>query len=179
MRLSLAAIDQLPEGIAEPGYDPTAYGVGIVHMGIGAFHRCHMAVYTDDVLAENGGDWRILGVSLRSSKIRDQLEPQNGLYTVIVRGASGDRAQVIGSVAGVLWAPADPQRVLEAMSAASTKIISLTITEKAIAWIRRPGLSIRRIPIFSTIWSIWARRNQPLVIWWLRSRGGGVTGLAR
>ncbi|MAN66424.1 mannitol dehydrogenase family protein [uncultured Hyphomonas sp.] len=130
MRLSLAAIGQLPEGIAEPGYDPTAYGVGIVHMGIGAFHRCHMAVYTDDVLANTGGDWRILGVSLRSSKIRDQLEPQDGLYTVIVRGASGDDAQVIGSVAGVLWAPDDPQRVLEAMSAASTKIISLTITEK-------------------------------------------------
>ncbi len=130
MRLSRAAIGQLPEGIAEPGYNPTAHGVGIVHMGIGAFHRCHMAVYTDEVMADTGGDWRILGVSLRSPKVRDQLEAQDGLYTVIVRGANGDHAKLISSVAGVLWAPNDPQRVLEAMSAASTKIISLTVTEK-------------------------------------------------
>ena len=130
MRLSRAALGRLPADVAGPGYDPFEHGVGIVHLGIGAFHRCHMAVYTNEVLKEAGGDWRILGVSLRSPTIRDQLEPQDGFFTVVVRGPEGYQAQVIGSVAGVLWAPEGSQRVLEAMSAASTKVISLTVTEK-------------------------------------------------
>lgn len=130
MRLSLSSLDHLPLEISAPGYTPDAHGVGIVHLGIGAFHRCHMAVYTDQVLREHGGDWRILGVSLRSATIREQLCPQDGLYTVIVKNGSGESAQVIGSVAGVLWAPEDPSGVLAAMAAPATKIISLTVTEK-------------------------------------------------
>jgi fructuronate reductase len=130
VRLGDATLARLPAGIAAPTYDRVDCGVGIVHLGIGAFHRCHMAVYTDDVLARAGGDWRILGVSLRSTAIRDQLNPQNGLYTVVVKGNEATTARVIGSVAGVLFAPEDPARVVEAMAAPSTRVLSLTVTEK-------------------------------------------------
>ena len=130
MRLADATLARLPTGIAPPAYDRWSCGVGIVHLGIGAFHRCHMAVYTDDVLARTGGDWRILGVSLRSPAIRDQLEPQDGLYTVVVKGNQTTTARIIGSVAGVLFAPDDPARVIETMAAPATRIVSLTVTEK-------------------------------------------------
>jgi len=130
VRLSNATLGQLPDGIARPAYDRNSCGVGIVHLGIGAFHRCHMAVYTDDVLAHTPGDWRILGVSLRSASIRDQLNPQDGLYTVVVKDHGHTSYRVIGSIAGVLCGPEDPGAVIDAMSAPATRIISLTVTEK-------------------------------------------------
>jgi len=130
IRLSNATLAHLPADFAVPAYDRESCGVGIVHLGIGAFHRCHMAVYTDDALARDGGDWRILGVSLRGPAIRDQLNPQDGLYTVIVKDHGAVSYHVIGSVAGVLYAPDDPAAVIDAMAAKTTHIVSLTVTEK-------------------------------------------------
>ena len=75
MRLSTANFGALPPSVARPAYDRDARGIGIVHFGIGAFHRAHMAAYTDDAMAVGEGDWRILGVSLRSSTVRDQMAP--------------------------------------------------------------------------------------------------------
>ncbi|TQV85111.1 mannitol dehydrogenase family protein [Exilibacterium tricleocarpae] len=116
--------------VTAPGYDRQACGTGIVHLGIGAFQRAHQAVYTDEVLARQGGDWKILGVSLRSAGVRDQLNPQDGLYTLVEMGAPAARYRIVGAVGGVLVAPEDPAAVLQALTAASCKIISLTITEK-------------------------------------------------
>ncbi len=134
MILSDATLARLPEDVAQPAYDRNACGVGIVHLGIGAFHRCHMAVYTDDALTLQQGDWRILGVSLRNRSTADQLNPQDGLYTVVVKDSGQDSGQtttrVIGSVAGVMFAPDDPAAVIAAMARPETRIISLTITEK-------------------------------------------------
>lgn len=111
-----------------PGYDPARHGTGIVHIGIGAFHRAHQAVYTDDALAAAGGDWRILGVSLRSRDLAESLGPQNGLYTLIERGADGVRARVIGSVARVI--AGDPGATLSALADPSIRIVTLSVTEK-------------------------------------------------
>jgi fructuronate reductase len=130
VRLSNATLGRLPAVIAAPAYDRNSCGIGIVHLGIGAFHRCHMAVYTDDVLANAPDDWRILGVSLRSEAIRDQLNPQDGLYTVVVKDRGDTNIRVIGSVAGVLFGPDDPGAVIRAMAKPVTRIISLTVTEK-------------------------------------------------
>src|SRR5690606_5238038 len=69
-------------GVRRPAYLAQRHGVGIVHIGVGAFHRAHQAVYTDEALATAGGDWRIAGVSLRSTDIADALNPQDGLYTL-------------------------------------------------------------------------------------------------
>jgi fructuronate reductase len=114
-----------------PRYDPAAHGVGIVHLGIGAFHRAHQAVFTDDALAVSGGDWRIMGASLRSAAVAETLNPQNGLYTLITRGATGSSARVIGSVAGVIVARPDSAQLVAEMARPATRIISLTVSEKA------------------------------------------------
>ena len=87
------------------GYDPSHSKVGIVHIGPGAFHRAHQAVYTDDVLARHGGDWRILGVSLRSGATAQDLNAQDGRYTLVIRPDQPDMAseyRIIGSIASVL-----------------------------------------------------------------------------
>ncbi|MDQ3029617.1 MAG: mannitol dehydrogenase family protein, partial [Actinomycetota bacterium] len=95
MRLSLASLPRVPPGM-RPGYDPPAVGVGIVHLGLGAFARAHPAVYTDDVLAAHGGDWGLCGVSQRSSTVCDQLTPQDGLYSVVERSPEGTNARIVG-----------------------------------------------------------------------------------
>jgi len=117
-------------GIALPGYDRSQKKIGIVHLGIGAFHRAHQAVYTDKVMAASGGDWGILGVSLRSAAVREQLAPQDGLYTVLERGSAGDAYSVIGSVLALAVAPENPGAVIDAMADSEVKIVSLTVTEK-------------------------------------------------
>ncbi|WP_454288706.1 mannitol dehydrogenase family protein [Rhizobium arsenicireducens] len=111
-----------------PAYEPSSHGVGIVHLGIGAFHRAHQAAYTDAALAAAGGDWRIRGVSLRSREVAEALNPQNGLYTLIERSASGTTGRVIGSITDVI--AADPEAALTAMADPAVRIVTLTVTEK-------------------------------------------------
>ncbi|MEQ1552084.1 mannitol dehydrogenase family protein [Sphingorhabdus sp.] len=130
MRLSAANLSALPASVARPGYDRDTRGVGIVHFGIGAFHRAHMAAYTDDAMASGEGDWRILGVSLRSPTVRDQMHPQDGLYTLVERSLEGSKARIIGSVADVLVASEERERLVATLAAATTHIVSFTITEK-------------------------------------------------
>jgi fructuronate reductase len=101
-----------------------------VHLGIGAFHRAHQAVYTDTALGAHGGDWRIAAVSLRGDAVAEQLAPQDGLYTVNVRSAERSAYRVISAVDRVLAARRDPRAVLAALAAPATKIVSITVTEK-------------------------------------------------
>lgn len=129
MRLSRQTLDRLPATVKRPEYDPARLAVGIVHLGIGAFHRAHQAVFTDAVLAEDPS-WGICGVSLRSPETRDALAPQDGFYTLNVQDGEGEELQVIGSVAELLCAPEDPEAVLARMAEPATRIVSLTITEK-------------------------------------------------
>ena len=99
-RLSAATLAELPEDVARPRYDRGALATGIVHLGVGAFQRAHQATYTEGAL--NAGDlrWGIVGASLRSPAVRDQLAPQDWLYALAVRGAEvddagGERAAVV------------------------------------------------------------------------------------
>ncbi len=135
----LSSLKGLRAGARLPGYTPENHGVGIVHIGIGAFHRAHQAVYTDDALASDGGDWRILGVSLRGTTVAEALNPQNGLYTLLERGQSGTTARVIASIKGVVAASQDRDAVLAALAAPTTRIVSLTVTEKAYGIERTSG----------------------------------------
>ncbi len=140
-RLGRAALDRLPAGVAGPGYDPYAVGTGIVHIGVGAFHRAHQADATNIALAASGGDWRIEGISLRSTAIADALNPQDGLYTLLVRGEAGVSARVVGSITRVIAASREPDAALAALAAPTTRIVSLTVTEKAYG-IDRAGRSV-------------------------------------
>lgn len=129
-RLSLPALGELPSAVARPAYDPRQVGTGIVHLGIGAFHRAQTAVYSDDALAVEEGRWGICGVSLRSAQARLLLAPQDCLYTAVEKSPSGIRRRVIGSVREVLFLGEQRAAVQARLAAASTRIVTLTITEK-------------------------------------------------
>jgi fructuronate reductase len=120
----------LPADVAKPGYDRARVKTGIVHLGIGAFHRAHQAVVFDDAIAGGDPRWGVLGVSLRSPGVRDQMAPQDGLYSLVARDGSGERIRVIGTVKAVLVAPENPAAVVAALAARDTHIVTLTITEK-------------------------------------------------
>jgi fructuronate reductase len=129
-RLSLETLADLPDDVALPTVDRAHTNPGIVHLGIGAFHRAHMAVMTDTVLAAGDLEWGIVGASLRSPDTRDALEPQSFLYTAAERDGDGERLRVIGSSLGVLVAPESPQALVARLASVQTRIVSLTITEK-------------------------------------------------
>lgn len=129
MNARLDSLTGLKQGVRKPSYDRRRPS-GIVHLGTGAFHKAHQAVYTDDALERSGGDWMITGVSLRSPDVAAALNPQKGFYTLLTRGAEGTSARIVGSIAGVLVAPSDRAGVLAALSRPETRIVSLTITEK-------------------------------------------------
>ena len=128
-RLSQITLTGTRAGVARPGYDRSRAS-GIVHLGVGAFHKAHQAVATDDAMNAAGGDWMITGVSLRAPKVAEELNPQDGLYTLLVRDTEGTAARIVGSIGKVLVAPRDPVAVLDAIAAPATRIVSLTITEK-------------------------------------------------
>jgi fructuronate reductase len=129
-RLSAASLPGLPSAVARPRYDRSRVRPGIVHLGIGAFHRAHQAVYTDDALAKGDLAWGIVGASLRSPDTRDALAPQDGLYTVVTRAPNGTALRVVGSVLRLLVAPESPAAMIEAMAEPGVRIVSLTVTEK-------------------------------------------------
>ncbi|HYD40029.1 MAG TPA: mannitol dehydrogenase family protein [Anaeromyxobacter sp.] len=125
-------LDRLPAGVARPTYDRRALTSAIVHMSVGGFHRAHQAVYLDDLLQRGDAPgWGICGVGLlpQDARMRDVLRAQGCLYTVVERGAGGDRARVIGALREYLLAPDDPLAVIQRMAAPECRIVSLTITE--------------------------------------------------
>ncbi|MBU1307080.1 MAG: mannitol dehydrogenase family protein [Alphaproteobacteria bacterium] len=128
-RLSAATLAKVPAGVRLPDYDRSAVTAGIVHLGIGAFHRAHMAVYVDDLLKDNP-DWAIVGASLRRPDTKEALEPQDGLYTIAVRDAAGTHPRVIGSILKVLDANTQREELLDLMASPQIRIVSLTVTEK-------------------------------------------------
>ncbi|HKH34555.1 MAG TPA: mannitol dehydrogenase family protein [Beijerinckiaceae bacterium] len=129
-RLSRSTLGHLPPNIGRPAYDIGAARIGIVHLGIGAFHRAHQAVYVDDRLAAGERGWAICGASLRSPDTSEALEPQDGLYTVAIRSGEGERLRAIGSVRRLVVALRDPQTLIGAMADPPVRIVSLTVTEK-------------------------------------------------
>ncbi|HTF98139.1 MAG TPA: mannitol dehydrogenase family protein [Cellvibrio sp.] len=129
-RLNKSLLSQLPKDVALPQYNREQLVPGIVHLGIGAFHRAHQAFYTEAVLNQFGGDWGIIGSSLRSASVRDQLVPQDCLYTLVERSGDGENLQVIGAVTDTLVGPENPAALVSAMAQPSIKIVSLTVTEK-------------------------------------------------
>jgi fructuronate reductase len=129
-RLNQNTLNQLPTGVIKPQYSRDQIKPGIVHLGIGAFHRAHQAVYTEAVINQFGGNWGIIGCSLRSPSVRDQLAPQDNYYTVVERSNSGEKIQLMGVVKQTLVGPENPQALIDIMASDGIKIISMTITEK-------------------------------------------------
>jgi mannitol 2-dehydrogenase len=142
-RLSNELLKDLPQEVAKPSYDRNLVKPGILHFGVGAFHRSHQAL-TIDRLLEKGlaQDWGIIGVGLLPSdfKMRDALVPQDCLYTLITKHSNGKiDYQVIGSIISYLFAPDNPAHVIEKMIDPSIRIVSLTITEGGYSFDRVSG----------------------------------------
>lgn len=129
-RLSRSSLGALPATVARPAYDRSRVTQGVVHLGIGAFHRAHQAVYFDDVLSRGDLGWGIAAASLRSADTWNALAPQDNLYTLAVRDGAGQRLRVIGAVQRVMVAPDDPAALLDSLSDPNIKLVTLTITEK-------------------------------------------------
>ncbi len=130
MRLNATSLAALPTHVARANYDRADQKTGIVHFGIGAFHRAHQAWYTDAAMNAGDANWMITGVSLRSAEVGEQMNPQQGLYTVTERGPDGATTRLIGAIREVLVAPYDAEAVIALLAAPTTHIVSFTITEK-------------------------------------------------
>lgn len=135
IRLNSRNLDKLPSSIARPTYDRTALRSGIVHISLGAFHRAHQAVYTDDLLIKQGKDaagWGIcsVGAMPNDEALCRKIKSQDTLYTVVTRDRNGMVPRVIGSICDVLHAPPDPGAVMARMADKTTRIVSLTVTER-------------------------------------------------
>ena len=129
-RLSLSSLARLRSGVRAPSYDPAQCRIGIVHLGVGGFHRAHQAAHIDAALAAGESGWAISGWSLRSHSISEALSPQDGLYTLLVREASATQAQVLAPIREIGCASASPNRLIQRLASPDTRIVSLTITEK-------------------------------------------------
>ena len=128
-RLGAATLAGLPAGVRRPHYDRGRLKPGLVHLGLGAFHRAHQAVFTEDAIGAQGGDWGIVGASLRRPDDPDALAAQDCLYTIetLDRTAS---YRVMGVMKEALFAPRDAQRLLQALAAPATHAVTMTLSEK-------------------------------------------------
>ncbi|HSJ78972.1 MAG TPA: mannitol dehydrogenase family protein, partial [Erythrobacter sp.] len=128
-RLSAPALPDLPADWARPSYD-RSQPCGVVHLGIGAFHRAHQAWFFDALMAAGHEGWMIRGASLRSPAVAQAMNPQDGLFTVLVRDGGEEWAQVVGSVRDVLVAPDDPAALVRALANPTVALVMLSVTEK-------------------------------------------------
>jgi mannitol 2-dehydrogenase len=131
--LSRANLSRLPKGITAPGYDPATLTTGIVHLGLGGFHRAHMARYTHELMAlsADARSWGIAGAGLMSGDkaMLDALAPQDALYTLIERDGQGERISVLAALTEVIFAGESSAALLDAIDRPETRIVSLTVTE--------------------------------------------------
>lgn len=133
MNLNQKNLSALSEHLSTPSYDRQAIRSGIVHIGVGGFHRSHQAYYMNQLLEKhNELGWGICGVGLREGdrKIGEVLKKQDCLYTLVTQYPDGsEKSEVIGSIHKFLLAPDSPNSVIDKMAHPEVKIVSLTITE--------------------------------------------------
>ncbi|MCW2972372.1 MAG: Mannitol dehydrogenase domain, partial [Thermoleophilia bacterium] len=130
-RLTRPALTELPRSLQVPNYDPDSLVPAIVHIGVGGFHRAHQAVYLDDLACRGERAWGEIGVCLRRPEMRERLEPQDNLFTVVAHDQSASEARVVGAMSCCLYAPDDPEAVLDALTDPRTRVVTLTITGTA------------------------------------------------
>lgn len=138
-RLSQAALLQLPALTRQPAYDRSRLDIGMAHLGVGAFHRCHQAEFTDDMLERRFGPWGVVGINLRPPRLSESLAPQDGLYTRTLRQGDEAELRVIGCIKRVIDAEADTEAAIAALADPGISVVTLTITEKGYCHIPSTG----------------------------------------
>jgi len=131
VHLNRQSLGTLADRIAVPQYDRSALQSSILHLGVGGFHRAHMAAYTDELLNTGQSDWCINGVGLTGAdeRMARTLGEQNGLYTLLARGKETEEARVVGSITDYFHAPNGAAGLCERVAAEYYRILSLTVTE--------------------------------------------------
>ncbi|WP_411730670.1 mannitol dehydrogenase family protein [Paeniglutamicibacter sp.] len=133
MELNNSALAHIASPVSIPGYDRSAVRAGIIHFGVGGFHRAHQAMYLDALMNQGKAlDWGIRGMGVMPSdaRMRDALAASDGLYTLVVKNPDGTReVRVIGSIVDYVFAPDDPAAAIEALADPGVRIVSLTVTE--------------------------------------------------
>jgi fructuronate reductase len=127
----IGSASSLPPSLALPRYDRSQVATGVVHLGLGAFHRAHQAIVFDALLASGDARWGVLGVAMRSTELADALARQDGLYTLQIASAAGRRWQIAGAIQQTCVAAREPEQVIAAIAAPATRWVTLTVTEKA------------------------------------------------
>jgi len=127
------SVGLLSSSVPGPAYDRGAVTTGVVHFGVGGFHRSHQAMYHDRLMNEGKAlDWAICGVGVMAAdrRMKEALDAQDELYTLVVKHPDGTyEPRVIGSIVEYLFAPEDPEAVMEKLASEATRIVSLTVTE--------------------------------------------------
>lgn len=142
IKLNEASLDRLASHVRVPQYDRHHITNGIVHIGVGGFHRAHQALYLDNYFHQKpDSDWGICGVGLLEfdQRMRDTLNSQDCLYTLVERSPESDNARVIGSITQYLFAPENRQAVIDALANPQCRIVTLTITEGGYYYIEGSG----------------------------------------
>jgi len=131
--LNQKTLSSLSASVPTPTYDRNRVRTGVVHIGVGGFHRAHQAMYIDRLLEQGKAqEWGICGVGVLPSdrRMAEVMAAQDCVYTLVVKHADGTLdAQVVGSIVEYLFAPDAPEAVIEKMAAQSTRLVSLTVTE--------------------------------------------------
>ncbi len=129
--LSAETLAKLPLELQAPGYDRSALKRSIVHIGVGGFHRAHLAVYVDELCRAGNTDWGIVGAGVMpgDAAMAEALGGQDHLYTLVSRSQDGHEATVIGSIVDFIHAYPDPQPLIDAIASPETQIVSMTVTE--------------------------------------------------
>jgi len=137
--LGPALLGRLPSAVRKPAYDRAALKPGIAHIGVGAFHRCHQAEYTDDLLADHFDRWGLVGINIRPPLLVDTLGRQDGLYTRLIRQNDEVEARVIGSIVRVVDSQASAAPALEVLASPDIEMVTMTVTEKGYCHIPSGG----------------------------------------
>jgi fructuronate reductase len=123
-----------------PGYNRSALLPGMAHIGVGAFHRCHQAEYTDDLLALEPGRWGVIGINIREPRLSSSLGRQSGLYTRLCRENDRVEARIIGSIVKTIDSQDSPDPALEVLASPHIDVVTMTVTEKGYCHAPSTGL---------------------------------------
>ncbi|KAA3452418.1 mannitol dehydrogenase family protein [Mesorhizobium sp. SARCC-RB16n] len=132
-------LERLPAAVQRPSYDRASLAPGMAHLGVGAFHRCHQAEYTDDLLALQFDRWGIVGINIRPPTLADTLGRQGGLYTRLTRENDHVEARVIGSIVKVVDSQDSPDPALAVLASPDIELVTMTVTEKGYCHIPSTG----------------------------------------
>ena len=141
LRLSPSTLARLPALVRQPTYDRQKLAVGMAHIGVGAFHRCHQATFTDDMLEKEMGRWGVIGINIRPPRLADNLGMQSGLYTSTLRQGDAADTRVIGCIKKLIDVDDNlsTAAALSALSSPDIDVVSLTLTEKGYCHVPSTG----------------------------------------